>query len=167
MVFFTAWVPPLAVAAAGGCFFYLTKRRFRARAAAIFLVFGSHLLLDFFAWDFVAPYGLPLLWPLANRYFIAAQPVFINISRSGRSDDFFISLFNHHNLTAAGREIMILGGSAGRSRSDPPFAEKKAIAAIKKTASAAGKNNLGRIALDNDIVGDLAAHHRIGRDDDP
>lgn len=99
-----------AVAAAGGCFFYLTKRRFWARAAAIFLVFSSHLLLDFFAWDFVAPYGVPLLWPLADRYFIAARPVFINISRSGRSDDFFISLFNHHNLSAAGREIMILGG---------------------------------------------------------
>ena len=101
----------LAIAAAGGWFFYLKKQHFWSRAAAIFLVFSSHLLLDFFAWDFVAPYGMPLLWPLANRYFIAAHPVFINIVRSGRSDDFFTSLFNGHNLTAAGREFIILGGT--------------------------------------------------------
>ena len=100
----------LAIAAAGACFFYLKKHPFWTRAAAIFLVFCSHLLLDFFSWDFGAPYGIPLLWPFVNRYFIAARPIFINVIRSGRSDDFFISLFNRHNLAATGREVMIMGG---------------------------------------------------------
>ncbi|MCJ7526130.1 MAG: metal-dependent hydrolase [Candidatus Aminicenantes bacterium] len=101
----------LAVAAVGGCFFYFTGHRVWTRAAAIFLVFSSHLLLDLFALDLVAPYGLPLLWPLANRYFIASHPIFINVIRSGRANDFFISLFNRHNMSAAGREILILGGA--------------------------------------------------------
>ncbi|MCJ7526075.1 MAG: metal-dependent hydrolase [Candidatus Aminicenantes bacterium] len=100
----------LAIAAAGGWFFYLKKQPFWSRAVAIFMVFSSHLLLDFFSWDFGAPFGIPLLWPFVNRYFIAARPIFINVIRSGRSDDFFISLFNRHNLAAAGREIMIMGG---------------------------------------------------------
>jgi len=100
----------LAVSLLGGCFFQLRKKRFWPAAAVIFLVFYSHLLLDFFARDFVAPYGLPLFWPFSGRYFIASRPIFINVIRSSRADDFFISLFNGHNLAAAGREIMILGG---------------------------------------------------------
>jgi inner membrane protein len=100
----------LAVSAGGGWFFYLKKKRFWAMATGIFLVFYSHLLLDYFCWDFVAPFGLPLFWPFSSRYFIAAKPFFLNISRSSASDDFFVSLFNRHNLAAAGREILILGG---------------------------------------------------------
>jgi inner membrane protein len=100
----------LAVATAGGYFFYLKKKRFWAAATVIFLVFYSHLLLDFFALDFVAPYGLPLFWPFSNRYFIAARPFFLNITRSPETRNFFISIFNRHNLTAALREIIILGG---------------------------------------------------------
>ncbi len=100
----------LAIGAAGGWFFYRKKKRFWEPAAAVFLVFYAHLLLDFFTQDFVAPYGLPLFWPFSRQYFIAARPFFINITRSGESSDFFISLFNQHNLAAAGREILILGG---------------------------------------------------------
>jgi hypothetical protein len=70
------------------------------------------LLLDFFAMDFVAPYGLPLFWPFSSRYFIAADPVFINVTRSQHSHDFLASLFSGHNLNAALREILILGGLA-------------------------------------------------------
>lgn len=100
----------MAVAAIGGWLFFLKKKRFWATAVGIFLVFCSHLLLDYFAWDFVAPYGLPLFWPFSSRYFIAARPFFINIIRSPASTDFFPSLFNHHNLAAALREIIVLGG---------------------------------------------------------
>jgi len=99
-----------AVAVAGGWIFYLKKKSFRAAAAVIFLVYYVHLLLDFFARDLVAPYGLPLFWPFSDRYFIAARPIFINVTRSRSSHDFFSSLFNGHNLGAALREIAILGG---------------------------------------------------------
>ncbi len=86
--------------------------RFWAFAAMIFLVFSSHLLLDFFTWDFVAPYGLPLLWPFSGRYFISGTPFFLNITRSAAAGDFFISIFNQHNLVAALREVIIIGGLA-------------------------------------------------------
>jgi len=102
----------LAIAAIGGGLFYLHKKRFWATAAGIFLVFYSHLLLDYFALDFSAPFGLPLFWPFSGRYFIAAKPIFINITRSEQSHDFFASLFSSHNLAAALREIVLLGGLA-------------------------------------------------------
>lgn len=102
----------LAMAAVGGGLFYLYKKRFWAPAGGIFLVFYFHLLLDYFALDFSAPYGLPLFWPLSGRYFIAAKPFFINITRSEQSHDFLASLFSRHNLAAALREIVLLGGLA-------------------------------------------------------
>jgi len=98
-----------AIAAIGGWVFFLSKKRFWPTAAMIFLVFYSHLLLDFFTRDFVAPYGLPLFWPFSGRYFIAAKPVFIDITRSQQSHDFLASLFSRHNLAAALREILIMG----------------------------------------------------------
>lgn len=86
--------------------------RFWAPATMIFMVFYSHLLLDFFARDYVYPYGLPLFWPFSGRYFIASRPFFSNITRSSASADFFSSLFNAHNLKAALLEMAILGGIA-------------------------------------------------------
>lgn len=100
----------LAIAAAMGWIFYLKKRHFWRFSAAVFLIFYSHLLLDFFAKDFAAPYGLPLFWPFSNSYYIAAHPIFINIIRSDRSLNFFSSLLNRHNLEAALLEIILLGG---------------------------------------------------------
>jgi len=76
----------------------------------VFIVLCSHLLLDFFTRDFTAPYGLPLFWPISNRYHIAARPVFTNITRSPHSANFFSSLFSLHNLKAALLEIVLLGG---------------------------------------------------------
>jgi inner membrane protein len=102
----------LAVALIGACLFSRGKKRFSAAAVMIFLVFTCHLLLDFFAKDLRAPYGLPLLWPLSNRYFISARPIFVNITRSQHSHDFLASLFNRHNLGAALLETLILGGLA-------------------------------------------------------
>lgn len=75
-----------------------------------FLLFYTHLLLDFLTWDFSPPYGLPLFWPISQGYTIAAKPIFINITRSALSTNFFSSLFSRHNLDAALREIVLLGG---------------------------------------------------------
>jgi membrane-bound metal-dependent hydrolase YbcI (DUF457 family) len=102
----------LLVAALGAVLFFHKKRSFWVPALGIFLVFSSHLLLDFFTRDLVPPYGLPMFWPFSSRYFIAAKPIFINITRSAQSHDFFASLFSRHNLGAALREILLLGGPA-------------------------------------------------------
>jgi inner membrane protein len=120
----------LAVAVVVGWMGYQKQRHFWRFSVPVFLIFFSHLLLDFFTRDFAAPYGLPLFWPFSKNYYIAAHPVFINITRSAHSANFFSSLFSRHNLEAAMREIMLLGGlvilvaiarrllnkSAGRSR---------------------------------------------------
>jgi inner membrane protein len=100
----------VAVAAAMGWIFYKKYRHFREYSAITFLIFYSHLLLDFFSKDFTAPYGLPLFWPFSNTYYISAHPIFLNITRSDRSANFFSSLLNRHNLEAALREILLLGG---------------------------------------------------------
>jgi inner membrane protein len=100
----------LAIAVVMGWIFYQKKRPFWRFSVLVFLIFYSHLLLDYFSRDFAAPYGLPLFWPFSNRYYIAAHPIFINIIRSNRSANFFSSLLNRHNLEAALLEIMLLGG---------------------------------------------------------
>lgn len=100
----------LAVAAVLGWFFSQKKHHFWRFFIINFLIFYSHLLLDFFSKDFTAPYGLPLFWPFSNNYFVAAHPIFLNITRSDRSANFFSSLLSRHNLEAALREIILLGG---------------------------------------------------------
>lgn len=108
----------LGVAGAGAALLRLAQGRTAAsgrsrvpgQALMIFLVYCSHLLLDVFALDFVAPYGLPLFWPFSSRSIIASRPLFLNITRSPLAGDFLASIFNRHNLQAALREVVIIGG---------------------------------------------------------
>lgn len=88
------------------------RRRTWPLAAAAFLLLSSHLLLDYFTIDLVAPFGLPLLWPVSGRYFIAPRPIFLDVTRSARAGDFFVSILNRHNLAAALREAALVGGAA-------------------------------------------------------
>jgi len=100
----------LAVTAAIGWIFCRKNRHLWRFSTFVFLIFYSHLLLDFFTKDFAAPYGLPLFWPFSKNYFIAAHPIFINVTRSTHSVNFFSSLLSRHNLEAALLEIVLLSG---------------------------------------------------------
>jgi membrane-bound metal-dependent hydrolase YbcI (DUF457 family) len=100
----------LAVAAVIGWLFSRRKGHAVKFFVFAFIVFCSHLLLDFFTLDFTPPYGLPLFWPFSNSYTIAAHPVFTNITRSPNSANFFSSLLSLHNLKAALLETVLLGG---------------------------------------------------------
>jgi inner membrane protein len=102
----------LAVTAIIGWFFFRKKQHPWRLSALVFLLFYSHLLLDFFTMDFTAPYGLPIFWPFSKKYYIAAHPFFFNITRSAHTANFFSSLLNRHNLKAALLEIVLLGGLA-------------------------------------------------------
>jgi inner membrane protein len=99
----------LAVSAAIALVLRKKKKPIQVFAMA-FIVLASHLVLDFLTLDFKPPYGLPLFWPLSGDYVIDASPVFLNITRSPHSANFFSSLFSLHNLKAALLEIGILGG---------------------------------------------------------
>ena len=109
----------LAVALLAAGLFRLTgrravpaRRRLWPMAAAACLILPSHLLLDCFAVDHVPPFGLPLLWPVSGRYFIASRPIFLDVTRSADAGDFFISILSRHNLAAALREAALVGGAA-------------------------------------------------------
>lgn len=67
----------------------------------------SHPVLDYFALDTKAPYGVPLFWPLDQGHYISPWPLFLNIQRSGDSTmEFLASLASWHNLSAALREML-------------------------------------------------------------
>ena len=56
----------------------------------------SHTLLDYFSRDTEHPYGVPLLWPLDNTYYISSVLVFSDFARSGEPGMAFIYLFSIH-----------------------------------------------------------------------
>jgi LexA-binding, inner membrane-associated putative hydrolase len=66
--------------------------------------YGSHLLLDYFAYDGGYPYGIPLFWPLTNRHFLAPIWIFQYINRGEWGD-----LFGWHNFHAVLIEIAVTG----------------------------------------------------------
>lgn len=58
----------------------------------------SHPILDYFAVDTSKPFGVPLLWPFSNEYYISSIPLFSDVHRNQESVGiFFKSLMNAHN----------------------------------------------------------------------
>lgn len=90
----------------------LLKLRAGNLAAMGALAYASHLALDFVANDNTAPFGMQLLWPFNDHFYIAPQFIFMNIEHGAMSDGMIKSLpsiFSMHNLTAIGLELAILG----------------------------------------------------------
>ena len=100
----------LLVGLAGGLVVWLIDNRQKFFGnSMVFMTAGlSHLLLDWLAKDTSAPYGVPLLWPFSESYYIASVQIFSDIHRSSNIDEFFFSLLSTHNFLAIGREILIL-----------------------------------------------------------
>lgn len=74
------------------------------------VLYASHLLLDFLTKDTGAPIGQPLLWPFSERYFALAAAPLSNIVHGPNSSllEFFRAVFSTHNLSAVGRELLLL-----------------------------------------------------------
>jgi inner membrane protein len=77
---------------------------FGKRTVIFSLLFLSHIFLDYFSMDTSFPYGVPLFWPLSERYYLSVIPVFIDIQRGNMG-----LLFSLHNWMAAFREVLIVG----------------------------------------------------------
>jgi len=89
--------------------FLLRRDRFARNFGIFFLLYSSHLALDYLSTDASPPHGQPLLWPFSGTYYISSVAVFPDIRRvSTSSRDFVISLFSLHNLWAACLEILLL-----------------------------------------------------------
>jgi membrane-bound metal-dependent hydrolase YbcI (DUF457 family) len=88
---------------------YLLARAY-ARDRPVFdaLVLGvsylSHILLDLLSKDTAPPYGLEILWPVSDRFYISPILVFDDIWRGTLA-----KLFGLHNWLAVAREILIVG----------------------------------------------------------
>lgn len=85
-----------------------------ARGALVFgLAVLVHVLLDALAADTSVPYGVPLLWPLDDRYVIASRAVFLDIQREQTdAATFFWTLFTLHNARAVLLEALLVGSLA-------------------------------------------------------
>jgi membrane-bound metal-dependent hydrolase YbcI (DUF457 family) len=87
---------------------------FRERASfrtfgTFFLLYSSHLFLDYIAIDTSLPYGAPFLWPLSDAYYLAPFAFLPDIHRSSESNFIFLfSLINTHNVFAATVELLIM-----------------------------------------------------------
>lgn len=98
----------------GGCFFIsaslwglISKQNFFSpRQFFIFLMalYGSHLVLDFFARDTAPPYGGKFLWPFSNQYFISPVPLFLDLHREPPQ-----SLYSLRNIIGYISELVIFG----------------------------------------------------------
>jgi hypothetical protein len=66
--------------------------------------YGSHVFLDWLGDDGTPPLGVMALWPFSNAYYQADTHLFMAISRQPWWEHFWI-----HNLTAMGRELVIVG----------------------------------------------------------
>ncbi len=72
-------------------------------------VYFSHVLLDYFTEDRRPPYGVMLLWPFTDTYYISHFSIFKKVMRSNDTLTFFPSLFSPHNLAEAWREFVLMG----------------------------------------------------------
>jgi len=69
-------------------------RIFLATSAA----YASHLLLDFFTLDTSKPYGMQLLWPLSDRFYVSPWALFMDVAKGNLNEGFMRSLLVWHNL---------------------------------------------------------------------
>ncbi len=70
-------------------------------------VYFSHLIADFFGVDTSFPYGEQLFWPLWQAYLLSPVSIFSDVYRSSSNADFFVSMFNWHNLKTVIIELLI------------------------------------------------------------
>tara|TARA_Y100001934_G_C12313573_1_gene756213 strand:- start:239 stop:694 length:456 start_codon:yes stop_codon:yes gene_type:complete len=102
--------------AAAGVFTVLLALIFRnlskAQVFVIFSIYLGHVLADTLAADLGAPYGVPLLWPFDDSYYIAPVTLFSNFSHGAQSvgiGDVIHDIFSIHNLRTVAIELAILG----------------------------------------------------------
>ncbi len=69
--------------------------------ACFFIASASHPILDFFSKDQSIPYGIPILWPFLDIYYMSSISLFYPVEKSGNNiESFLMSLINRNNLLA-------------------------------------------------------------------
>ena len=81
-------------------------------ATILFFVYLSHLIADMLAEDLGAPYGILLLWPFSDQYFLSPVSLFSNFSHGGHGDGLtgvLGDILSTHNLWTIALEVIIVG----------------------------------------------------------
>lgn len=77
-----------------------------------FLAYLSHLAIDFFGPDARLPYGIPLLWPLSDKYFISPVPILWGVHHAAATNDstaqWIGGILSVYNLGAMTVEVVVL-----------------------------------------------------------
>lgn len=100
----------VSVVIAGLC--YVRGVSFQFIFTLCFVAYLSHLLIDFFGHDLRPPYGIPLLWPVSETYFISPKPIFWGVHHAPSTyasiREWVDGIVGMHNLHAIGVEIALL-----------------------------------------------------------
>jgi len=92
----------IALAIYGTAVILRTANKFQV-TLMLWLAYLSHLIMDYFTEDGSYPYGIPLLWPLTSRHFVAPVQIFLSIHRGEWQD-----IASLHNLAAIAIEIAVM-----------------------------------------------------------
>jgi len=72
----------------------------------------SHLLMVYFGPDGRPPYGIPLLWPMSDIYFISPVPLFLGMHHAGSAhasiQDWIRGVLDLRNFGAVALEIVLI-----------------------------------------------------------
>ena len=68
-----------------------------------FMLILSHLAIDYVAIDHIAPFGMPLLWPISGKYFYFKYAFLPEVLRGSS----VMTIFNRHNLYTVMVEMII------------------------------------------------------------
>lgn len=92
-----------------GISYALLKKKNGLKAGLIIsgIVF-SHIVLDFFSKDTRVPYGMPLFWPISEKFYLSPVTLFLDINKASSSDAFLGSLFCLHNLWTLLFEVAVM-----------------------------------------------------------
>ena len=77
-----------------------------------FCLYSSHLLLDYISMDERPPSGIPIFWPIMNKYYIFPRPILPSVWHSildhASIIQFLKDAFSIHNLYVIVLEIVIM-----------------------------------------------------------
>jgi inner membrane protein len=92
---------------------YSRKREtFLTDWSLFFLAYASHPVIDMFQPDSRPPFGVPLLWPIHEEYYIAPFRLFWGVhhvaSTSGSTEEWIFGILDLYNVGAIGIEILVV-----------------------------------------------------------
>ncbi|KAA3612253.1 MAG: metal-dependent hydrolase [Calditrichaeota bacterium] len=111
-LYHTLWSHTLgaAILVAGllAAFFARRYGQFKQYFIIFFLLYYSHIILDFFNDDTRPPLGVMAIWPLSSTFYLSPWPLFDSVHKSSDSNTFIASVLSLPNFIGALKEFFIM-----------------------------------------------------------